>query len=101
MLTEKLILITPFQKKYFRMRHSENTGGKAGKGNNKTRSFMLISEELIQFSGYISYTPGDIDSERKALSRASSWLQNQLIRAQQEGVLCDICGDPDCRSDHK
>lgn len=100
-ITDKMILVTEIQRKCFKVRHSDNTGGKAGKGNNKTRSFMVIREHPLKSSGYISYTPGDLDSELKALRRASRWIEKDTLRSIQENGVCEICSDPDCKSDHK
>lgn len=102
LITDKFLLCSPELRQNFKVKYSINTGGKAGKGQNKTRSFSLLRADSTIWSGYISYVPGDPVSEKKALARAHRWMEKRisstskiqelpavsLTDEQRENLLC-------------
>lgn len=58
----------------FLVRHAKSTGGKAGKGHNKTSSVQVVEKVDRNYCKVIStyrYVVGDRDSYSRALSRAN------------------------------
>jgi hypothetical protein len=59
--------------KGFSFRQSLPTGGKAGKGRNKTRSIHVVSEKYAK-GRYFSYTIGDGIDLVRAITAAKKWI---------------------------
>jgi hypothetical protein len=72
------------------------SGGKAGKGHNKTSSYYVYHETLAT-GKYFSFTVNDRASMREAIRKAKIWIYDTLV---SKGI-CPNCGDNTCTSDHK
>lgn len=74
-------LFTMDSYKGFKFRHSLNTGGKAGKGSNKTRSIHVTS---LMHGRYFSYSLEDPNGWAKAVVKAKNWVDKIRDNEREE-----------------
>ena len=91
------------------IQHPNQSGGKAGKGCNKTSTIQVMNAERTMLLKQVRYTVGDPESQKKAVIKACKFIEEQkapkpenttgleidpAVGIPVEQVSCPGCGKP-------
>lgn len=69
---------------YYALKFARNTGGKAGKGRNKTSTVQVVQRvgEGYRVLKQFRFRVGDIASQRRAVDRAGAFIKAAAAKEQ-------------------
>lgn len=76
----------PLHYKGFVIKHARPSGGKAGKGRNKTTSIQVFKSNMVRKS--ISYKKNDDNEYQLAVLKARDWI-DKLLNSEPTVQVCD------------